>query len=279
MSSLDPQNTSLGDLCSEILKESGYLGVGQTALSQDINDTWSRVQWMLQEWERKRWLVYHLVNLYKVSTGAMSYTIGPGGDIDTGVGSVRPARIESAFLRQLTQPWSGAPIGEFIIGESAIGPGGDNPSPYLGQNFIDYPLEILQSREDYDKIALKSLMSFPGTIFLDSAWPLGNIFCYPVPQAAIYSIHVSIMAQLPASFANLAAKIVLPYEYYAAILYNGALRMRARYQIGTFPGDVLPEMAKSSLKTLRGANTQIARLELPNLNRSFLYNIFSDRFY
>ena len=252
MASQEPQNTTLGDLCTEALKDSGFLGVGMTASADAINDAWSRCQWMLQEWERKRWLVYVLQTWNIVSTGAQSYTMGPGGDIDTGAGSVRPARVESAFLRQLV-----------------------NSEP----NQVDYPLEILQSREDYNKIALKSLMSFPGTIFMQTDWPLATILCYPVPQASIYGIYISVMSQLQSTFTNLNVKINLPYEYYSAILYNLAMRLRSRYQIGTFPGDNLPEMAKSSLKTLRGANTQIARLELPNLNRSFLYNIFSDRFY
>lgn len=252
MTSQVPSNTTIGDLCTEALKECGYLGLGQTADSASINDAWSRCQWMLQEWERKRWLVYVLQTWSITSTGANSYTIGPGGDIDTGTGSVRPARIESAFLRQLT------------LSEP---------------NQIDYPLEILESREDYNRITLKQLQSFPGTIFLQTDWPLGTLFCYPVPQASIYAIHVSVMAQLPSSFSSLTTVLSLPYEYYAAILYNLAMRLRVRYQIGTFPGDNLPEQAKSSLKTLRGANTQIARLELPNLNRSYLYNIFSDRFY
>lgn len=252
MAAQDPTDTTLRDLCNEALKDCGYLGIGQTADSASINDAWTRCQWMLQEWERKRWLVYVLQTWSITSTGAQSYTIGPGGDIDTGTNSVRPARIESAFLRQINIP---AP------------------------NQIDYPLEILQSREDYNKIALKSLQSFPGTIFLQTDWPLGRLFCYPVPQASIYAVHVSVMSQLQSQFANLSDVIVLPYEYYSAIMSNLALRLRSRYQIGTYPGDELPNIAASSLKTLRGANTQIARLELPNLNRSFLYDIFSDRFY
>lgn len=253
MAVLDPTNTTLGDLCTEALKECGYIGVGQTPLAEDLNGAWMRLQWMLQQWERKRWLVYHLVNLSKVSTGAQTYTCGPGGDLDTGAGSVRPAKIESAFLRQITQ---------------------SQP------NQIDYPLAILQSREDYDKIALKQLMSFPGWIFLDAAWPLATLFTWPVPQANIYELHVSIMAQLPASFATQATVFNLPYEYYNAMLFNLALRLRPKYQIGTYPGDPLPGLAKDALAVLRGANTQIAKLQMPaDLLRPGIYNIFSDRSY
>ena len=141
-------------------------------------------------------------------------------------------------------------------------------------------MEILQSQEDYNRIALKALQSFPGAVFLDSAWPLGNLFCYPVPQANIYSINISIREQLPSSFGTLATSINLPYEYYAAILYNLALRLKTVYQIPTFPGDPLLGLAKDSLNVLRGPNTQIARLHMPaQLVRPGIYNIFSDQDY
>jgi len=253
MTLLDPAATTLGDLCNEALKECGYIGVGQTPLAEDLNGAWVRLQWMLQQWERKRWLVYHLVDYGKTSTGAQTYTMGPGGDLDTGAGSVRSAKVESAFLRQLTQ---------------------SQP------NQIDYPLEILQSREDYNQIALKQLSSFPGSIFYDAAWPLGVVYTWPVPQSAIYAVHVTVLEQLPAKFATQATVFNLPYEYYNGMLYNLALRLRPKYQIGTYPGDPLPGLAKDALNVIRGANVQIARLRMPaDLLRPGIYNIFSDRSY
>ena len=253
MSLLDPTKTSVGDICTASLRESGALGVGQTAIADDLNDAWARMQWMLQQWERKRWFVYHLVDLAKVSTGALSYTVGAGGDFDTGALSVRPARLEAAFLRQIqTAP----------------------------PNQIDYPLKVIQAREDYNKIALKSLVSFPQTAFLDADWPSARLFVWPVPNASIYEVHISVMAQLPISFAQLTTVLALPYEYFAAVLYNLALRLRPKYRIGSFPGDQLPGLARDSLGVLRGANTQIAALSMPGglLEHSGGYNIFSDRF-
>lgn len=253
MTSLNPAATTCGDICTDALRECGAVGVGQAPLAADISDAWARLQWMLQQWERKRWLVYHLVTLSKVSTGALAYTVGPGGDFDTGAGTVRPARLESAFLRQIqTAP----------------------------PNQIDYPLELIQSREDYNRIALKSMVSFPGMIFLDTDWPLGNLFVWPVPNSSIYQIHITVMAQLPARFATLATAISLPYEYYYAMMTNLALRLRPKYRIPTFPGDPLPGAARDALNVLRGANVQIARLVMPaGLAGGSRYNIFSDRFY
>lgn len=270
MSQLDPTSTTARDVCYAALRECGAFGVGQTPSAENLSDTQARLQWMLQQWERKRWLVYHLVDKSIVSTGAKSYSVGPGADIDTnppnpfnsqfgpqfgpGTGlSVRSARIESAFLRQLTQG--------------------------SGLN-IDYQLSPLMSREDYNKISIKGLAAFPGYYFYDSAWPNGEIFPWPIPQASIYSLHISIMEQLPPRFLTSSDEFNIPYEYYGAMYLNLALRCRPMFGIRSGPGDELTGLAKDALNVLRGANVQIARLTIPSEpSRNEIYNIFSDRIY
>jgi hypothetical protein len=254
MSILTPNATTVNDLCLAALKTSGYIGVGNTALADDLNDAWAWLQWMLQQWERKSFLVYHMVTYTVTSTGQLTpYTVGPGGQISVGTSGLvaRPDAIESAFLRQLTT------------------------TPQ-----IDYPLEILQSMMDYNTISLKTLVSFPGIAFYDAAWPLGQLYAWPIPQAATYALGITVKEQLPSSFASSATVINLPFEYYMAIVANLGLRLRAKYHIPTFPGDPLPGMARDGLAVLRGVNSKIARLRIPaDLQRSGLYNIFNDRLY
>jgi hypothetical protein len=257
MAQLDPTNTTITDICTAALLECGAIGVGQTPLPEDMNDAQARLQWMLMQWERKRWLVYHLIDLALVSTGAQSYTVGPGGQFNTGTGasvSVRPGKLSAAFVRQLQG----------------------------SMNSVDYPLEILQSREDYNFITLKTLVAGPGeAVFLDSDWPLANLYVWPIPQPYIYEIHIIIHAQLPYDFYNNpTTPFDIPYEYYLAMMYNLAVRLRPKYRMGTYPGDPLPGMAKDSLSVVRAPNTQIMKLRMPNtLRRRGLYNIFSDRPY
>lgn len=167
--------------------------------------------------------------------------------------SKRPAKLEAAFLRQLVQ---------------------SQP------NNIDYPLRILQSYEDYAQIALKSLVSFPGCVFMDSDWPLSIVYPYPVPNANIYALHLIVREQLPMRFPTLATVVTLPPEYYDAIVFNLAIRLKSKYQIPSFPGDPLPGLAKSSLNIVRGPNVQIQELPMPQeVRRDGLYNIYSDRNY
>lgn len=252
MSQLAPASTTVGDLCTAALKELGVLGVGQTPLAEETSDAWAKLQWMLQDWQRKRWMVYHLVTIAVTSTGATSYTVGPSGTFNTGTGTVRPARLESAFLRQLN---------------SGVG------------NQPDYPLIILQSREDYNKIALKSLVSFPSAVFMDTDWPLANVYPWPIPQASIYALHLTLMMQLPASFASLATVINLPYEYYRAIVSLLAFDLAPKYP-GAQISPVLLSKCKDAKNTLRTNNAQIARLGIPaHLSRDGIYNIYSDRSY
>lgn len=239
--------TTPADIINLALKDSGVLGVGQTALAEDTNDAFTRLNYMLGSWQRKRWLIWHLVDYSKVSTGAQSYTVGPSGDIDI---NPRPDRLESAFFRQITQ---------------------SQPSQ------VDYPLEIIESYETYSRIALKQLVNFPQYIFYDSAFPQGVIHNYPVIQANLYELHIQVKETLN-QFTSLGQTINLPLEYMSAIHYNLCSRLRPAYQMPPDPS--ITALALESLNVIRGANTQIPRLTMPlELVRNGLYNIYSDQTY
>ena len=235
------------ELITFALRATGVLGVGQTALAEDYTDAFAALNAMLGVWNRNRWLVYHLIDVPLVSTGAQSYTVGPGADFDT----PRPDRLEAAFFRQ------------FVTSQP---------------NNVDYPLQIIQSREDYNLIALKTLHSWPTAIFYDSAYPWGVVYPWPVPQASIYEIHLS-LKQIIGHFDSYVQDINLPEEYQEAIWTNLALRLGAIYP-GSLISDDLRGLARASLETVRGANAQIPTLRLPSgITGRSRYNIFSDQVY
>jgi hypothetical protein len=236
------------DLITLALRDSGICGTGQNPLAQDVNDGFTRLNQMLAQWQRKRWLIWHLIDIAIPSTGAQSYSIGPGGDVNM---LVRPDRLENGcFFRQII-----------------------NASP---PNQIDYPLTILESREDYSRIALKQLKSFGEYVFYDSAFPLGHIFPWPIPQADIYEIHICIK-ELLNSFTTLSQTIVLPPEYDAAITYNLQRRFRAAYRLP--PDPEINALARDSLNVIRMANAQIPRLQMPRelVRPNGHYNVYSDQ--
>ncbi len=237
--------TTPQELVQLALKKTGVLAAGQVPLADDIKDAFSELNILLASWNRRRWMVYHLVTASLVSTGAASYTVGPGGDFVT---PIRPDKIESAYARQT------------------------NVVPLTP----DYPLGIIAAMEDYNRIRLKGLTTFPQYVFYDSAYPLGNLYVWPIPQASLFEIFISVKDTLT-SVSPSQMTLNLPPEYFNAILYNLAVRLRASYQIPMDPG--LIALAEDGLAVIRQGTVQIPRLRLPaNLaGRGGSYDPYGDR--
>jgi hypothetical protein len=144
---------------------------------------------------------------------------------------------------------------------------------------VDYPLDLLESWEDYNRIALKGLKTFPGHIFYDPGYPLGTLYVWPVPQATIYAINILVkttLSNLVAGGLSVVLDSTLPPMYYQAIYLSLAEILRAAYRLP--PDQSLSLRAKDARQTVRGANTALARLRMPtDLIRPGVYNPFSDQ--
>lgn len=148
--------TTVRSIIDLALKEAGVIGIGQTANDEDINDGFTLFSRMLAQWQNKRWLVPGLTDISAVANGSISNTIGLGQYYNT----LRPDKILSAYFKQVNS--------------------GD----------VSYPLNPIWSYEDYStKIALKNLISWPSYYFYDNAFPIGNVFIWPVPSST-YEIHL-----------------------------------------------------------------------------------------
>lgn len=229
----------------QALKKIGVLGVGQTAAAEDYNDAFTELQNMLFQWQQERWLVYALMDVSLVSTGAESYTIGTGGNFNV----LRPDNIKSAYFINLNAQ-------------------GNLP--------VSYPLEIIKSYEDYSRITLKTLETWPQWAFYDSAYPLGNLFVNPVPAAGEYELHLLLKTPLPAP-SDGGTEMSTPPEYNQAIIYNLACLLATSYGVQASPD--VRVVAQTALNTIRIANTQISTLQMPKAvsGRGGIYNPFSDR--
>jgi hypothetical protein len=234
------------DICNQALKKAGILGLGNAAQGGMISDALTDLNDMIAEWRRQRWLVFHLTDLSKVATGAASYTVGPGGDFNI---AFRPPRLEGGFWRQI------------------VSAGLD----------VDFPMSIIPAREDYNNVALKGLTSFPRMAFYDSAYPLGVLRPYPVPNASIYEIHLSVLDVITAPL-TLAGTVSLPEEYFSALKFNLARRLRQAYGKGKQPDVELNALAKNALDVIRNANVQVPQMQMPAavLHGGSGYNIYSD---
>lgn len=232
------------DLIALALKDIGALGIGQAISAEDTADALATLNMMLGQWQGERLSVYHLVDTAKQATGAQSYTVGTGGDFNV----LRPIRINAAYAR--------------------LNAGSATP--------IDYPVTIIDSREDYSRIALKALQSFPGWAYYDPAFPLGNLLFYPVPNST-FELHIVTMEALP-QFTAPAQTINLPPEYMAAIRYNLGVYLAPSYQIEPQPS--LVRLAMNAKRVIKRMNNQIQSMTMPRgLGTKQRYNIYSDRPY
>lgn len=235
--------TTARDLITLSLFDAGIFGIDQTPGARDINNGLIRLNDMISQWQRNRWLIWHLLDVSAAMTGALSYPIGAGQTFNT----PRPDRIESAFIRQITPAVPNQP---------------------------DWPLKLVSSREGYSRIVLKQLGSFPGYLFYDAAFPYGALYPWPLPSN-LYELHVQVKGALQ-SFAALNTVYSMPEEYKEAIRFNLQSRFRAAYQLP--PVASIEKMASTTLNVIRNANAQIATLTLPSdLVRPGLYNVFSDQ--
>lgn len=237
-------------LVTQALKKAGILGIGRTASAEEQNDALADLNDMLAQWRTRRWMVWVLPTLTKVSTGAQWYTVGPGGDFDTGT-APRPTRLEAAYVQQQNQ--SGLPV--------------------------DYPLKIIPAKEEYAALAVKSLVSFPQYVFLETTFPLARVTFYPIANANIYSLNIIFKSTLISVALNTDLS-ALPDFYIPAMKFNLARRLRQAFGKGLKPDPELNNLARDGIETVKQANLQIPELAIPkNLLRPTLYDIRSDQQY
>lgn len=224
---------------------SGITSMEETPSSADMQKCYRLFQRMMAQWQRKRWMIWCLEDHSVVATGAQTYTVGTGGDINI----PRPDRLEKAYLRQLVNTYP---------------------------NQVDTPMDLLQSYEDYSLISLKNLTSLSFQMFYDPAFPMGVLYPWPVPNYGLYELHILVKAQIGA-YTSLTQVLEIPPEYEGGIEWNLAERIRAAY--GLPPAEDISRFAKDAMNLIRNANTQIPRLQMPRdltVNTS-LYNIYSDQ--
>src|SRR5215831_13033955 len=216
--------------------------MGLTPSGPDINNGLIRLNDMISQWRRNRWLVWHLVETRKAMTGANSYTVGPGADFDV----TRPDRLEAARITQNT------------------------PGP---PNDVGWPMEVVQSYEDWNNVRLQHLGSFPRWCFYDAAFPVGKVIFWPLPSS-LYTGSI-ITKEVLQSFPNLSATFAMPDEYLRAIRFNLQDEFISAYRLP--PDENLSKRAVGALNVIRNANFQLGTLKMPTeIIRGGVYNVYTD---
>lgn len=155
--------TTARDLVTDALLEAGILGVGQSALPQDTNDTFVRLQRMIAVWQKQRWLVPSLQEFSFTADGSKSYTVGLGGDVNI----IPPSDIKGGYVIQRN----------------------------TGSTPVSLPLGKIFSYEDYIKITVKDLPSLPYAFFYDNQYPIAHLYAWPIPNST-YELHFIYQSRL-----------------------------------------------------------------------------------
>ena len=224
--------STVGDLLTTVLKASGILGVGQSAQPDDMTTGLDLLRALMAQWQKKRWLVYveQTVSV-AASTGAQTYSIGPGCDFDV---AGRPDRISRAYIRILA--------------------GAQSP------NLVDVPIAVIESREDYAMISVKALSTMPAGVYYETGYPTGQVYFWPVPPAGQYGLFLVVKLPLP-TYVSTADPLAVPDEYIDAMLWSMCVRMQMSYGLQARPDHVAA--ASVALNTLRQANAQVPQLAVP----------------
>lgn len=179
------------DLITDALQDLGVLSAGQSPSATDLTTGLRRLNSMLDLWATSSLLVPFRTQVTKALTGAQSYTIGTGGDINT----TRPVAIESAFVRESN---------------------------------TDSPLYVAHSRKEYDDLTDKGLTGTPRAVYYEPTLPLGTLFVWPV-GSAIDMLFLSVRGQLT-SFPDTTTDVVLAPGYVTALQSNLALKLAPIYE-------------------------------------------------
>lgn len=241
-----------GSIVQAAFLKSGILGDGEAMGAGDLDNGLSDLQDLLAMWNEQRWLVWHLLDFGVTSTGQTTpYSVGPGQTFNM---TPRPSRIQSAYVVQ-TSTAGGFPV--------------------------SVPLKVIESYEEYSRVALKTLISFPKYVFLDTASPYGNLYLYPWPNASIYAIHIVVKDVWPVTVAQNTSFANYPPFTIPGIKFNLARWLRQGYGKGLRPDPELNALAKSALDVIKGAQVQVPELLMPRMliGTPKLYNVFSDQSY
>jgi hypothetical protein len=126
----------------------GAIAASETPSAAEQADALEALNAMLDSWRASSLMAYALRDETLTLTGAASYTIGTGGNLNT----VRPVRIDAAYQR---------------ISD------------------IDYPLRLASAAAWADLAAKSTTGDVADWLYYEPSHPLGRLYLYPVPSAGV----------------------------------------------------------------------------------------------
>lgn len=223
-------------------------GAGDVISAADSGRMLSVLNDMLDSWSNLTLACFTILeNSFPLVAGQQSYTIGPGGNINT----TRPLKILD-------------------------GPGTAYVQDFNGNN---YGVSVVP-RDQWNLYGNRSILiqsDFPDTLFYDPQFPLGIVNVLPVPTIN-YTMFFDSYQQL-ADLATLTATLSLPPGYKRAIVTNLAVSAKPYFKTAQIDPLIVLE-AKETFGNIKRTNlrSNVAVMEPELVSRAEVsYNIYTGR--
>jgi hypothetical protein len=202
------------------LRKINVYASGETPTPENLADALSAGQTMLRSWAAERINVFASTKeTVTLTPGTFLYTWGTGGSIN----SDRPHQV---------------------LGASITDSGG-----------VTHGVDLI-SEGRYRSITVKATISRPYALFFHPAFPLANVYLYPVPDTAeTLSLDSLKPFTETSSFTDLTDVLSFPAQYEEALIYNLAIRLAPEF--GKVISAEIAAIASSSynrIVTLNSAN-------------------------
>ena len=197
------------EVITQALKDSMVVGEGDAASAETMTDAFALFQQMMGLWQDSGMNVYAQVTSSFTPTGAISYSVGTGGDIAI----TRPEEIDNIYWRL---------------------------------NGTDIPVQLMSNYEEYLDIVNKTQTGTPALGFYLPSYPLGTLYIYPQPTTG--QVFITRREVLP-TFTSITDTIVLPAKYLLPIRFSLAELFSVTFQTVISPSvSALANRYRTSLR-------------------------------
>jgi len=188
--------TTAIDLIKAALAKARVLGTGDILSDEDAQMSLDTLNLMLDSWSLDRLFVFVEEAHSFATTGALSYTVGPGGVFNM---PIRPNALVSAYAQV---------------------------------DAVSYPIQILDNGQQYDNIQMKGLATpWPQAVWYERTYPLGTLHFWPVGAANVVLRFTTPLQQFP----SLTTQIDLPMGYRKAMVDSLAVELAQAFNTDISP--------------------------------------------
>ena len=216
------------DIITGALRLIGIVGDSEQPTSYQADNGLYALNEMIGAWNADDLMIYTTsFSQVAINVAKQTWTIGPGGDIDT---PVRPSEIDAANIIQ-------------------------NAST---QNPVTLPMSILSPNEWAEIRSKNSTSNYPRFLYCNGDWPLATMFLWPSPNVSDCKLEVLFNSPLNQAL-TLDTVEALPPAYRQAIRFNLAVILAPEY--GREASQAVQAQAYKSKNIIAQNNQNIDRLD------------------